>query len=101
VVIPISLLISLLQALLLHATGILGVQTGGENNGLLALLVLAIGTALTLLGLGLVQAATAQALVRIDEGRPVGPVAAYRLAAHSAAPPLRALVVGFARVRAR
>ena len=75
VVIPISLLISLLQALVLHATSILGVQTGGENSGLLALLVLAIGTALTLLGLGLVQAATAQALVRIDEGRPVGPSA--------------------------
>jgi hypothetical protein len=93
VVIPISLLISLLQALVLHATGILGVQTGGENNGLLALLVLAIGTALTLLGLGLVQAATAQALVRIDEGRPVGPVAAYRLAADSAAPLLGALIV--------
>ena len=93
VVIPISLLISLLQALVLHATGILGVQTGGENSGLLALVVLAIGTALTLLGLGLVQAATAQALVRIDEGRPVGPVAAYRLAADSAAPLLGALVV--------
>jgi hypothetical protein len=93
VVIPISLLISLLQALVLHATSILGVQTGGENNGLLALLVLAIGTALALLALGLVQAASAQALVRIDEGRPVGPVAAYRLAADSAAPLLGALVV--------
>src|SRR4029078_3001645 len=93
VVIPISLLISLLQALVLHATGILGVQTGGENDGLLAILVLAIGTALTLLGLGLVQAATAQALVRIDEGRPVGPAAAYRLAADSAAPLLGALIV--------
>src|SRR4029079_13413905 len=69
------------------------VQTGGENNGLLALLVLAIGTALTLLGLGLVQGATAQALVRIDEGLPVGPVAAYRLAADSGAPLLGALIV--------
>ena len=33
---------------------------------------LAIGTALTLLGLGLVQAACARALVEIDEGRPIG-----------------------------
>ncbi len=93
VFIPISLLITLLQALFLHATSILGVQTGGENSGLLALLVLAIGTALALLGLGLVQAASARALVRIDEGQPVGPAAAYRLAADSVAPLLGALLV--------
>jgi hypothetical protein len=93
VVIPISLLITLLQALVLHATSVLGVQTGGESSGLLALLVLAIATALTLLGLGLVQAACARALVRIDEGRPVGPIAAYRLAADSAAPLFGALLV--------
>jgi len=93
VVIPISLLITLLQALVLHATSVVGVQTGGEDSGLLALVVLAIGTALTLLGLGLVQAACARALVRIDEGRPVGPVGAYRLAADSAAPLFGALLV--------
>ena len=34
-----------------------------ESSGLLVLLVLAIGTTLTLLGLGLVQAATVRALV--------------------------------------
>ena len=78
--VPISLLITLLQALVLGATSILGVQTGGESNGPLALFVLAIGTALTLLGLGLVQAATARALVEIDADRPIGPVQAYRLA---------------------
>ena len=93
VVIPISLLITLLQALVLHATDILGVQTGGENNGFLALLVLAIGTALTLLGLGLVQAACARALVEIDEGRPVGPLGAYRLAYDSVVPLFGALLV--------
>ena len=93
VVIPISLLVTLLQALVLHATSIVGVQTGGEDSGLLALVVLAIGTALTLLGLGLVQAACARALVRIDEGRPVGPLAAYRLAFDSAAPLFGALLV--------
>ena len=69
VLIPISLLITLVQALVLHATSILGVVTGGESNGFLAFLVLAVGTALTLLGLGLVQAACARALVEIDEGR--------------------------------
>ena len=93
VLIPISLLVTLLQALVLHATSILGVQTGGEDSGLLALFVLAIGTALTLFGLGLVQAACARALVRIDEGRPVGPLAAYRLAFDSAAPLFGALLM--------
>ena len=67
-IVPISLLVTLLQALVLHATSILGVQTGGDDSGRLALFVLATGTALALLGLGLVQAACARALVRIDEG---------------------------------
>jgi hypothetical protein len=91
--VPISLLVTLLQALVLHATSVLGVQTGGENNGLVALVVVAIGTALTLLALGLVQAATARALVEIDEGRPIGPVGAYRLALDSIAPLFGALVI--------
>ena len=39
---------------------------------------------LTLLGLGLVQAATARALVELDAGRPVGPLRAYRLSLDSA-----------------
>jgi hypothetical protein len=91
--VPISFLVSLLQALGLHATSILGVQTGGENNGVFAFFVLAIGTALTLLGLGLVQAATAQALVEIDEGGSISPLRAYRLAADTVAPLFGALVL--------
>src|SRR5262249_18907655 len=63
VLVPISLLVTLLQALVLHATNVLGVQTGGESSGVVAFFTLAIGTALTLLGLGLVQAACARALV--------------------------------------
>ena len=39
-----------------------------------------LGTTLALLGLGLVQAATACALVELDAGRPVGPIHAYRTA---------------------
>jgi hypothetical protein len=93
VAVPISLIVSLLQALLLHATSILGVQTGGESGGVLAFLVLAIGTALTLLGLGLVQAATARALVVIDEGRGIGPVQAYRLTGGTIGPLFGALLV--------
>jgi hypothetical protein len=93
VLIPVSLLITLLQALILHATSILGVQTGGENSGLLALFVLAIGTALTLLGLGLVQAATARVLVELDRGRSIGPLGAYRLASDSVASLFGALLI--------
>jgi hypothetical protein len=91
--VPISLLVTLLQALVLHATGVLGVQTGGDNSGLLSFVVLAIGTSLTLLALGLVQAATARALLEIDEGRAVGPVSAYRLAFSAARPLFTALLV--------
>jgi hypothetical protein len=91
--VPISLLVALLQALVLHATSVLGVQTGGESSGLFALVALAVGTALTLLGLGLVQAACARALVEIDNGRPVGPLGAYRLAYDSIAPLFGALLV--------
>jgi hypothetical protein len=90
---PISLLVTLLQALVLHATSVLGVQTDGESNGGVALLVLATGTALTLLGLGFVQAATARALVEIDEGRPIGALRAYRLALDSVVPLFGALLI--------
>jgi hypothetical protein len=56
------------------------VQTGEESSGLLSFVVLAIGTSLTLLALGFVQAATVRALVEIDEERAVGALSAYRLA---------------------
>ena len=92
VFIPILLLVSLLQALVLHATSILGVQTSGDNSPL-AFVILVVGTALTLLGLGIVQAATARALVEIDADRPAGVLHAYRLAADIVVPLLGALVV--------
>jgi hypothetical protein len=91
--VPISLLVTLIQALVLGATSVLGIQTGGESNGLVALFVLAIGTALTLLGLGLVQAATARALVEIEAGRPIGAVQAYRLAFDRVAAVFGALLI--------
>jgi hypothetical protein len=91
--IPISLVTAFLQALLVHGTDILGVETGSGPGGLLGFFVLAIGTALTLLGLGLAQAATARALVEVDQGRPVGPLHAYVLAADSIRPLLGALVI--------
>jgi hypothetical protein len=48
---------------------------------------------LTLLGLGLVQAASARALVEIDAGRSIAAVRAYRLAADSIAPLFGALLI--------
>ena len=88
------MVITLLQALLLHGTSVLGVESGAEGNSFLAFVVVAIGTALTLLGLGLVQAATARALVELDQGRAIGPLQAYcsretafvRYSAHSSSP---------------
>jgi hypothetical protein len=87
------LLVVALQTLVLHGTSILGVDAGGENSGVLAYLVVSIGTALTLLGLGLAQAATAKALVELDQGRKIGPIRAYVLAADSIRPLLGALVI--------
>jgi len=90
--IPVSLLVALLQSLLLHGTSAAGVETGSGGRGVIAFIAISIGTALTLLGLGLVQAATSRALVEIDAGRPTGPLRAYWLAADSVWPLLGALV---------
>jgi len=75
VLVPIVLVITLLQGLL-----IAGVGGDGEGAGALVLVSVLIGTTLTLLGLALVQAATVCALVRVDEKQDVNPVEAYRLA---------------------
>ena len=91
--IPVSLVITALQALVFGASSIAGVDVEGESAGVLVFVLLAIGTALTLLGLGMVQAATARAMVEIDHGRPVGPVAAYRLALGALRPLLGAVVL--------
>ena len=74
--IPLGVVISILQALVLGGFGLLGVDTTGEGAGALVLLLVAIGLTLTLLGLALVQAATACALIRIDAGEEIGPVEA-------------------------
>jgi hypothetical protein len=77
---PISIAITALQAGVLGASQILGIEDQGQAAGSFALVVVVIGTALTLLGLGLVQAATACALVEIDGDRDIGPFQAYMLA---------------------
>jgi hypothetical protein len=96
--IPISLLVTLLQALVLGASRVAGIETEGESRGLLTLIVVAIGTTLTLLVLGLVQAATVRALVELDAGRATGPLHAYRLAFDSVLPLLGALAIAVVAV---
>jgi hypothetical protein len=90
---PVSVLITILQAIVFHASSFAGVETEGEAAGAFVLVVVAIGTALTLLGFGIVQSATARALVEIDGGRRVGAVQAYRMAFSSLAPVLGAVVI--------
>ena len=87
--IPLGAVISLVQAVVLGGLGLAGVDTTGEGAGGLVLLVVTLGTTLALLGLGVVQAATASALVEIDAGRPIGPLAAYRAALRQAAAAVR------------
>ena len=52
-----------------------------------------IGTTFTLLGLGLVQAATACALVELDAGRPIDALRAYRIALGRIRPLLGAVAI--------
>jgi hypothetical protein len=70
----------LIQAIVFGGLGLAGVDVSGESAGALALAALAVGTALTFFGVALVQAATACALVRLDEGGSIGPIGAYRAA---------------------
>jgi hypothetical protein len=93
VLIPLGLVISILQALVLGGFGLVGIDVTGESAGILALLVVAIGLILTLLGLAVVQAATACALVEVDGGRSIGPIEAYRLALVKARPLLGGLAL--------
>ena len=94
--IPTAMVTAVLQQLFLGGFGLLGVDTGGESGGALVLVVLGIGTALTLLGLALVQAATTCALSEIDAGRSIGPIRAYRIALTRTRPLFGALAIAVA-----
>jgi hypothetical protein len=98
VLVPISLLAALAQALVLGASSILGIDTDGESGGVLVGLVFVLETVLALLGFALVQAATARALVELDEGRGLGPLDAYRLAFARLGPVLGALALAVVAV---
>jgi hypothetical protein len=95
---PIGVVITLLQALLLHATNVVGVQVGQGSGGAAGFVALALGTTLTLIGLGLVQAATARALIELDADGSIGPVHAYRLSLVRARSLFRALLMAVVAV---
>ena len=90
--IPLTVAITLLQWLVLQLVDLVGTLTG-QAAGTFAFIALVIGTTLTLLGLGLVQAATACALVELDAGRPIGPVDAYRISLRRIRPLLRSIAL--------
>jgi hypothetical protein len=92
-ILPVSVVITVLQAIVLHASRLFGIEVDGEAAGAFVLVVVAIGTALTLLGLGVMQAATALAMVELDEGRAVRPIRAYRMALRRLWPVLGAIVI--------
>jgi hypothetical protein len=94
--IPLGAVISVVQALVIGGFGLVGIESTGESAGALALLVVAVGTAFALLGFALVQAATVRALIEIDQGRPIGPIHAYRLALEHVGSLLRGLAIAAA-----
>ncbi len=90
--IPFAFLTTFLQWLVFRLVDLVGTLTG-QGAGTFAFIALVIGTTLTLLGLGLVQAAIACALVEIDAGRAIGPVDAYRIALRRLRPLLRSIAL--------
>jgi hypothetical protein len=90
--IPVVILITVLQWLLLQVTDLFGSVTG-DLAGVFAYLAVVLGLVLTLLGFAVVQAATAGALRELDAGRPVGPTEAGRLALHRLRPLVRSVAI--------
>jgi membrane protease YdiL (CAAX protease family) len=77
ILIPVTALTTVLQAVFIGGLGLVGLDASGESAGALAIVVLLISATLTLFAFAFVQAATACAVQRIDEGRPVSPLSAY------------------------
>jgi len=96
VTLPVSIVISLLQAGIVRLSQTGG--SGGEAGGLRLALAFWIGTVLTLGGLALVQAASARAIVELDAGRPISPLGAFRAVLDDIGALVGALVVAVAVV---
>ena len=95
ITIPVSIVVSLLQTVVLRAP-LIEVDTHGEGAGLRVGFAVWLGTVLVLTGFMLVQAATSRAMVEIDAGRQVGPVPAFRMALDSLRPLVGALAIAVA-----
>ena len=93
ILLPLAAVDAILQAVILRASSVAGIEGQGEGEGVLVLFVVALATALTLLGVAIVMAATIRALAELDGGRRVNPVRAYRLMLDSVRPMLGALFV--------
>ena len=94
VFVPLVLLITGVQYLIFRVAGLHAlVDTVGSSNALVATLAFALGASFTLLGLAIVQAVTAIAMVELDEGRAVGAWAAYSLALRRLRPLAGALLL--------
>jgi hypothetical protein len=91
--IPVTFVVAGLQSVLIRATSLVGISPDGEGGGVRVALAVGIGTVLTLLALGFVQAASARAIAEVDAGRGVSVLGAYRMALDSIRPLLGALVI--------
>ncbi len=96
---PLGIVVALLQALLFRV-GLLEplVDSAGESNAAVGALALGVGLLLTTAGLTVVQAATAAAMLELDEGRPVRARRAYAIACRRLPALLASLVVTLAAV---
>ena len=90
--IPVVVAITALQWLLLQVADAFGSVTG-DLAGLVTYLALVIGLLLTLGAFGVVQTATARALVELDGGRQVGAADAYRFALRRLGPLLATVAI--------
>jgi hypothetical protein len=77
---PLGVLITVVQFLIFRVGGLSDlVDSAGASNAFVAIPALALGVLLTVLGLTIVQAVVALAMIELDEGRDVSARAAYRL----------------------
>jgi hypothetical protein len=91
--VPLGLIISGVQYLLFRVAGLSDlVDTAGDSNAFVVLPALALGVLLTLLGLTIVQAVSALAMVELDEGRTITSMGAFRLAGRRIRPLVAALL---------
>jgi hypothetical protein len=91
--IPITLVMTLLQWLSLEGLDAVGITSTGESAGGSALLAVIVGTTFALFGLAFVQAASACAHVEIDRGRSIDAATAYRVALRRVRPLLGAVAL--------